>query len=217
MAFSINYEIELGLNSSKVYMSNEPNNKWVKYYQSGDILENEYQQINMGNYEVLNPEEDELGIYGEKWVKEPQRFTKSKITDFGIKTLVGYGAYGFFLDASGKKGRVKVPIVRKNNNNPPVLLLAVEEDTIIYNIQNTESSLYECFRLSFTQDGYRYDFITYDPNGEIIKIPGMYGEFEVTCIGYRNEIQEYSKPTDIITIDIGKTSLDNEYEESYMI
>ena len=166
-------------------MGNEPENALVQYYRDGDLLLNKSDMVIFSNYPDL------------ELAEEPQRFTKSKVSRFGIKTLVGLGAYGYYQDEERQSSFVKVPINYMPGTAPPSLLeLSQTDKDIIYSIRNPAVIAYEAFRLVFRQGLFAYEFITCDLHGEIEKPFGMEGNFMVQVIGYGNEIQDFSRPTE---------------------
>lgn len=183
---------------NNVQFGHEPNNELVQYFVNDSNLQNRSALVPFGDYTDLVLHE------------ESARFTRAKVSSFGVKSTVGIGAYGFYMDEEGKHGVVKVPINFTGGMAPPNLIVGQTDLTITYEIGNPDVVNYEAFRLVFRQGEFAYEFITYQLEGEVDKPFGMQGDFIVTCIGYKNEIQDYSQPTPPISINITKRSDDVE-------
>ena len=177
---------------SIIHIGNEPNNDLVQYFKDGDFLRNRSDRIVRNNYSelILND--------------EAPRFTRRRISRFGIKSAVGIGAYGFYQDVQDEFGYVKVPINYVHGYEPPHFTVWQTETKILFDITNPETIEYECFRLTFRQGLFAYEFITYDFKGELEKPFEMEGEHFVTCIGYMREVQVFSQPMSMGIIDIIK-------------
>lgn len=168
----------------------------VQYFKDFDFLLNRSYKVILGKYDYT------------KYKEEPQRFTKTKVSRFGIKNLLGIGAYGYYMDEEGLIGTIKVPINYTEGKVPPSLSTTDQDTTIKYSINNPDLFSYEAFRLVFLQGDFAYEFITYELEGEAEKPFGMFGDFEVSCIGYRNELQDFSVPSESINISIVQRSDD---------
>ena len=178
-----------------VMFGNEPRNELIQYFIHEGRAENRSAVIELGDYTNLADElEDEL-----------QRMTSGQVSRIGVKSLVGLGAYGFYVSQNeeGEFTRILLPINPDViGGPPPTLVIGQTDTTLTYTIGNPEIIDYECFRLIFRRGLFAHEFITYELVGEVDKPFDMEGEYSVTCIGYRNEISEFSKPTEAVEIAV---------------
>ena len=191
MQFNFQYVLDLQPSwMSTVQFAHEPNGELVQYYIDGMSANNRSAKITNGNYS------------GVIFKEERPRLTFNAVKRIGIKSLTDIGAYGFYIDSNGEYAFVRVPINYAGGSEPPDLAVNQTDTTITYTLSNPSIITYETFRLIFRQDEWAYEFITMDLEGEFEKPFDMEGDFIVTCIGYRKEIQEYSEPTEPIEFSV---------------
>ncbi len=197
MAFTFQYEKNFKSGSLPMVI-HEPTNELVLYYEYISAALNRIALVPLGTYDDI------------ELIEQPARLTMAKISGYGVKSSVGIGSYGFFVDEKGENTYVRIPIRQVSGTTPPTFSVDQTDLTITYAIGNPDLIMYESFRMIFRQGPFAYEFITQDIEGEVEKPFGMHGDFIVTCIGYKNEIQDYSQPTPPININITKRSDDVE-------
>jgi hypothetical protein len=191
MKFNLTKVADLQSGAETIQLAHEPHGTLVQYFKSGGNLQNKSAMITLGNYDNVVFED------------ENPRFTTEQIERFGIKSLIGLGGYGYYKESAKNVTRIKIPINYVAGQAPPsVVSIGQTDKTITYHIQNHDIILYEWFRFSFTQNGISTDFVTSQLSGEFEKPFNFEGGFSVSVIGYRNEIQQFSRPTEPLTINI---------------
>jgi|GEM_PF-6383156 len=196
MRFEFDHIVDLEPSGMRTAMfGNEPDNRLIQYFIGGSQTANRSAEIILGNY---------ANLYDELEDEATARITSSNVSRIGVKTLVGLGAYGFYVDANGEYSYILIPINPKDEGNAPPELLSLSQTdtTIIFGIRNPDIIEYETFRLTFRQGLFAFEFITYELDGEIEKPFDMEGDFSVTVIGYRNEISEFSNPTEAVEFSV---------------
>jgi hypothetical protein len=187
MQYNIAYEVPFD-SGETVQFAHEPDSTLVMYFLQGDSLVNKSAMILLGDYGNVT------------FADEPQRFTRNIVKKFGVKSIIGKGAYGYYQ--SSKKTFVKTPINVQSGKEPPQNVIIGETDTTItYSLQNPDVISYEWFRFVFAGE-WTFEFKTSSLTGKFEKPFGMAGNFELTVIGYRNETLDYSRPTEPVTVNI---------------
>lgn len=199
MAFTFQYEVNLEDGASPMVV-HEPNNELVVYYEYIGAVLNRIALPVLGTY-------DDLVL-----TEQPARLTMAKISSYGVKSSVGIGSFGFFVDEKAEHTYIRIPIRDISGLASPTFSVDQTDKTITYSIMQPELILYESFRMVFRQGLLAYEFITYDILGEVEKPFGMQGDFVVTCVGYRNEIQDISQPAGPLNINITRRSDDSDTE-----
>ena len=204
MRFDFEHEVDLEPDNMRTVMfghePDEPGGTLVQYFIDGDLAESRSAMIRQGQYgDLADMLEDDI---------PPRRMTDKQILRIGVKSLVGLGAYGFYVsrDETGVYTRVMIPINWSAGGPPPTLIIGQTDTTLTYTIGNPDIISYECFRLTLRRGHFAHEFITYDLEGEVEKPFDMEGEYSVTVIGYKNEISEFSKPTEPMEFTVEKRS-----------
>lgn len=173
--------------------ANEPDNTLTVYYKNGDNLINKSAQIINGNYNNLD------------FSEESPRITTDPVKQYFVKTLQNefVGAYGGFRHANQDVSQIKLPINFTVGKVPPnIISIGQTDTTITYEIADRTVVMYDWFRFVFVnvETGISdYEPIVSDLQGEIDKPVEFSGEYSVFVIGYKNETQEHSKPTEPFT------------------
>jgi len=187
------YLIEYTSNISSNYkqqMSHEPTNELINYFINNNYLNNKSTTPYNGNFNNL--------IFKD----EPNRITTSSISNYGIKSATGIGAFGFYRDSNGKT-IIKTPINYSLGKPIGEFEINQTDSKIIFNLQQF-SEIYEWYRFVFNQGLWSYEFKTNTLQGEFEKPFNMNGEFLVTCQGFRRELYEFSEISNPISVNITK-------------
>ena len=197
--FEIEHIIPLGGAGLAPQVAHEPNSDVVVYYQTPKeaYMHNRSDNVELGKWGEVEFADDDF-----------IRFTHDQVTRFGVKSAIGIGGYGFYVDKGMGYTHIRIPINRDDGQEPPTFTVGQTETTITYTVANPIPSdqrnpvLYESFRFEFIQGKFSYEFITYDKAGEFEKPWDMNGAFEVRVRGHRNEIQNFSRWTRLQDITI---------------
>lgn len=188
---TVEFEFDISGNENKG--AQEPDGTFIVYSKSGENIVNQ-----------------SMKIVNSDWTNAPVfQSVPSIITDivsiWNIKDgNLGIGATGVWQNT---KTIVKVPLNYQAGQEPPQNPIIGQTDmTIIYSIQNPNIISYEWFRFEFLQNGLIRDFMTSQLEGEFKKPFDMEGEYTVIVIGYKNEIQQFSRPTEPIMVNITRRS-----------
>lgn len=140
----------------------------------------------------------ENGIYDNinegSFDKAPSKLSKNKVKSFAVKTFPRLGPYGMFTTFNGEVN-VKIPI-EKAATLPKInsVIMSLDGDFISYEIIG-DINVYEFIRISFKQGNFTEDFMVSEHTGRLMKPIGMSGEYKVTCVGYSDEIKNFSNPS----------------------
>lgn len=161
-------------------------------YKVKDFLKDKTADVVNGEFDLVNLED---------WTSGPSKLTKGEILSFGVKTFPGIGPYGFYTDNESRTS-IKIPI-RKPGDLPKIkeLTLTNKANTISYELSG-DIAIYEFVRIIADGVNDSYEFMTSKISGEILKPAGMSGEYSFTCIGYRDEIQSFSDPSEPVIMTI---------------
>lgn len=178
MSFVFQFELDLGRGRTPYFVS-EPGNEIVLYSEEIGMQKNEISHVSNGKYNLLYFDE------------QSPRLTKTKISGYGIKSSSGVGSYGFYVDEKAENTYIKVPVKYTIDSElPGPSFWVYDRETVLeYTIRGPG---YDCFRVVLNQGLLTYEFVVYSDEGEIEKPYGMYGNFDVYVVGYKNEIQEQS-------------------------
>jgi hypothetical protein len=188
MAFEIEYIVDTG---SGGQISHQPDNALVVFAQGGDYISSSAAFPDRADYANMAFEEEPFA-----------RFTRAKVERFGVKTLIGIGAYGYYREAETGYSVVKVPVGGAVAGEAPQISVTDGEYRITYEI--TDPAAWERYRITFRQGYFAEEFIVRDLAGEIEKPPTMGGLYGVTVMGYRYDVQERSgesQPTSVFVAE----------------
>lgn len=161
------------------------------------IIRNNSIMIEGGEYSNINEEQ---------WEGSRSDLSNSSVTTYKVKNEVGYGPYGIYTEKRNDKTSIKIPINNKGNI-PSIGNVEIVDgsNTINYELTGYIGRHYDNIRIEFTNDVRTFDFVISEWQGELIKPYDMSGEFSVTCIGYKNEIQDFSEPSEPTIVNISPT------------
>ena len=140
--------------------------------------------------------------YGEdSWSTGTSELTKSLIKDFRIKGFIGIGPYGFFSKPNNEIG-VKTPIKRTGTLPSLDSVVITDNGEFINYTMIGNHQIYDTIRIVMNDGVRKHEFLVKNGSGSIFKPYDMHGEYSVTAIGYKNNIQQFSEPTKPTTITI---------------
>lgn len=172
------------------------------YQEINGTLINSYIDDGKLNDDKVMIKDGDFSEVGENsWSTSPSKLTKGKLGNFKVKNVVGIGPYGMYTNEEGQTV-IKAPINRKGIL--PVISgvnITDNGNFIDYELQG-DLVMYENIRISFSDGELSFDFIVKDREGQLSKPFEMNGNYTVTCIGYRDEIENYSEPSDEIEVSI---------------
>jgi len=180
MVIDIEHIIPLNTDSAEeIQMVQEKDGRVRQYYREGQELKNRSAMIVRGNYTEVEFED------------ENKLFTTENITNFGVKSRLNNGGYGFWSNTSKEINAIKNPIIRPRIGNTQIVITQTDTE-LFWEIMLPDSVMFESYRIIFRRGDFAHEIVTYEKNGSDMKPFGLYGEHKVTVLGHRNEIQEVS-------------------------
>lgn len=177
MALTFENEIALGP-GAKPALAHEADNGLWQYKLIDTELDNFVSFPNNGVYDDLS------------FTRKANLVTVKQVKDLGVKSLPGYGAFGFFTLLHLDNSYVVCPIHnrKETGNKPEVTITALGDNKFIFNITSMEE--YECYRIELVNGFFTEEMIVYavDGTAEVTLAPELAGELFVQVTGYRNEI-----------------------------
>lgn len=190
MKLTIEHTLDLPPTGSTPQLAQEVDGKLFQYYLENGKLKNTYFPITYGNYAEFD-----------NWLIEDPKITGRTVSNFGTKTLVGMGAYAFFVNAEKTQSYIKLPInYEKGSVSPEIIQLEDSGESLHYKLTNPELITYDAFRYVFEGEGGTYEFVTYETEGSFVKPYNMEGSFRVRVRGYRDEVQEFSRWSEEVVV-----------------
>lgn len=188
-------------------MVNEPNNELVQYYIDDDgLAEDKAANIKNNNYDTV------------RWGNKGKRLTFRNVSRIGVKAFPGVGAVAYFKDKYRGTCNIIAPVNYEGREymTPPILQATDNGDTLTFKIIPPPDIVYFCYRIVLDNDGFAYEYITYDLELTVDK-PDVKGTYHIYCTGYINEGEYTSADSNIIdlTITKGRESFKPIPEESF--
>ena len=116
MRYDFEHIVDLGPDNMQTAMvGHEPDSTLVQYFQRDERIESKSANVYLGQYGTL---EEDLEI------DDLSRMTNNLARRIGIKTHVGFGAYGFFEDIETEYTHILLPI-NSQDDVPPVALKSI--------------------------------------------------------------------------------------------
>ena len=123
------------------------------------------------------------------------KISSNKVADIRVKSLPGFGAYGYYTLKNPNTTYLQIPFhLNTPEEDEPAIALLYEEGTLTVTV--LAASSYDCFRVRITKGAYTQDKIAYvrSSKAEIKVNTGAVPPFDVTVVGYKNEIAAVSVP-----------------------
>lgn len=192
MALTFEYEKALGAGATP-FIEHELDNGLWQYKRIGTKLENFVTYPPNGRYDALT------------FAKKPSMITAKQISNFGLKHLPGFGAFGYFTPLYQDNSFVLCPIHnRRTTGQAPVVTITALAEGFRFDISSTAE--YECYRIELIKDYFTEEYITYAVEGTVqyVVVPEMAGTLQVRVTGYIDEISIASIPWEGTLTSVGK-------------
>lgn len=176
----------------------------VQYYINPDTqLQGDKNTYAIGVYDKDSRSYSYTEYQNVQWDAPKQRIGAARIDRLGVKAFPGMGAFAFYKLSHRKITRIVIPVNRESQAKGTPTLAATEnaDGTVTFRITQPEELEYECFRIIMEYDIYAEEWITYDLEFTAPK-PKITGQYRCYAIGYGEEGQLYSNPSNLIVLNL---------------